>query len=133
MQTIAMDALVQHFRTSAVEQSAPPNKEDLEYRYKARIGPIMTPEPEFGDVTQSAELFSIDPQQTLLMTSKEYVDGPIEEMQHHLTLQFHHAAHDIFAKVLTSNKKGRRKEEKEFIGAVEFEQLSKKLMAIASV
>ena len=122
-----MDALVQHFRTTAIEQRTT-DKNDLEYRYKARVGPIMTPEPEFGDVTQSAQLFNIDPQSTLLMTCKEYINGPVEEMQHHLATEFHQSAHEIFAKVLTTGKGGRRKEEREFIGAVEFEQLSKRLM-----
>ena len=78
-----MDDLVQHFRTNTLKQQAPPTKDDHEHRYTARIGPIMTPEPEFGDLTQSAELFSIDPHRTLLMASKESIDTPIEEMQHH--------------------------------------------------
>ena len=99
-------------------------KDELEYRYKPRPGPIISPEPEIGDVMQSAEAFDIDPDGTLLMRTKANIEKPIENMQHHLSLEFHKIAHDVFASILSS--KGKHKERQ--IGIAEFEEMMKKLL-----
>ena len=92
-------------------------KEDFEFRYQPRIGPTLTPEPEFIDVEQTSEMFDIDPDTTLLITAKTGIDQIIKAMQLHMSIEFHHPRNTIYTDALTKKRE---------ITALDFQELSTK-------
>ena len=84
--------------------SSEDKKEELEYRYKPRQGPLITPEPEFYDVEQSDELFDVDPNTTLLVSAKENLDDILKDMQRSIEVEYDSISNEKFSEILNSKR-----------------------------
>jgi hypothetical protein len=79
-------------------------KDDLEYRYKPRVGPILSPEPEFGEFEDLKNVFDIDPDNTLLMTAKANIESVINEFQLRLSTELYKVSYDTYTDLVSSKR-----------------------------
>jgi hypothetical protein len=79
-------------------------REEMEFRYAPRPGPIISPEPEFHDVEQSKELFDVDPDTTLLVSAQESIEDITKDMQNHMLSEFNRISHVVYAEILVARR-----------------------------
>lgn len=71
------------------------DKEDLQFRYKPRTGPLASPEPEFATPIDLLSQFNVDPAKGSISRAEEKIAVYIDEFYHTMEHRFHYVAHDM--------------------------------------
>jgi hypothetical protein len=85
-------------------------KDEMEFRYNPRPGPMISPEPEFHDVEQSQELFDIDPDTTLLVSAENNIEDFGKEMQNYMVSEFNRISSTTYSDILMARRPIRPKD-----------------------